>query len=87
MAPFELNPLPEFHLEVGQREMDYYGYIWDEPQEITALSYNNGVPNEYCGWFTTFDVEYLVGENWVKIEDVQISPEMNSASCGYIRER
>ena len=36
--------------EGNTREVDFYGYKWDEPQIISAISYNNGVPQEYCGW-------------------------------------
>jgi len=71
--------------EGESRELDYYGYKWDEPIEISAVSYNNGVPQEYCGWFTSFDVEYLDGNKWVKIENINISPEMNLENSQWLK--
>lgn len=58
-------------------EIDFYGYTWDTPQTISSLSLNNGVPSEFCGWFTTFDVSYLRNGQWWKVTDFQVYPEMN----------
>jgi len=71
--------------EGESRELDYYGYKWEEPTEISALSYNNGVPHENCGWFTSFDIEYLAGSKWAKIENINISPEMNLENSQWLK--
>jgi hypothetical protein len=71
--------------EGESRELDYYGYIWNEPVEISALSYNNGVPHENSGWFTSFDVEYLDESKWVKIENLNISPKMNLENSQWLK--
>ena len=60
-----------------QREMDFYGYRWENEQEISALSFNNGLPQEYCGWFTSLDVEYLKDGQWHTVKNLSISPGMN----------
>jgi len=62
-----------------EQEVDNYGYIWADEQKISALSFNNGVPNEFAGWFTSFAVEYLdkKEENWVKVKSISIYPELN----------
>ena len=61
-----------------KQEIDFYGYLWDKPQTISAIIYNCGVPNEFFGWFTSFDIEYLnpKGE-WRKVNSKHIYPEMN----------
>jgi hypothetical protein len=71
--------------EGGSREIDYYGYKWNEPIEISALSYNNGVPHENSGWFTSFDVEYLEGSKWARIENINISPKMNLENSQWLK--
>lgn len=67
------------------RELDYYGYLWDNPQLITSLSYNTGLPREYCGWFTSFDVEYLDDNKWKKIKKINIDPEMNLDNSQWLK--
>jgi hypothetical protein len=62
----------------NQKTVDFYGYRWEHPQTISALTFNNGVPNEFGGWYTSFDVEYLKEDgNWKGVEDLKVTPEMN----------
>jgi len=68
-----------------QRETDFYGYLWNKPVNISALVYNNGIPHEYCGWFTTFDVEYLWNDQWIKIENLRIYPELNLENTQWLK--
>jgi len=67
------------------REKDFYGYIWDEPQEISSIMYNNGTPQEYCGWFTSFDVEYLHDGKWVRVEKINVYPEMDLTNVQWLK--
>ena len=68
-----------------QRETDFYGYRWKEPQKIRALSYNNGLPQEFGGWFTSFDVQYLENGQWVPVENLAISPEINLDNSQWLK--
>jgi hypothetical protein len=68
-----------------ERETDYYGYLWDEPVEISAITYNNGIPQEYCGWFTSFNVEYLKENRWLKVANLDISPDMNLENTQWLK--
>ena len=38
--------------------VNYYGYAWDEPQTVSTLVYNPGMPEEWGGWFTSLEVQY-----------------------------
>jgi hypothetical protein len=59
------------------REIDFYGYIWEAEKSLSSLSFNNGIPSEFCGWFTSFEVEYLAGDEWVKLDNFHTYPDMN----------
>ncbi len=69
----------------AEREIDFYGYKWDTTKKISALSFNNGVPQEYCGWFTSFVVEYLKNGKWIKIDNIKVSPEMNLDNSQWLK--
>ncbi|WP_185968840.1 ADP-ribosylglycohydrolase family protein [Carboxylicivirga sp. M1479] len=68
-----------------RREIDYYGYTWQDEQLISSLIYNNGKPNEFYGWFTTFDVEYLKNGKWVKLEKFTMSPDLNIDNSQWLK--
>lgn len=67
------------------RELDYYGYIWDEPQTISSLSLNTGVPSEFCGWFTSFDISYMRNGKWMKLRDFEMSPEIDLDNSQWLK--
>lgn len=71
--------------EDGAGEQDFYGYLWDEPARISALIYNCGMPQESGGWFTTFDVEYLKGDRWIRLEEAEVYPEMNLDNSQWLK--
>jgi len=67
------------------QETDFYGYMWKNPISISAIRYNNGIANEFSGWFTTFDVEYLKDNKWQKINDIHVSPKMNFDNSQWLK--
>ena len=67
------------------RELDYYGYKWNRAQRISAISYNNGVPHEFGGWFTSFNVEFLKNDQWVPVDDFRLYPEMNLDNSQWLK--
>ena len=80
------NDITYSSVKAGEvRETDFYGYMWDEEKEISAITYNNGVSSEYCGWFTSFDVEYLQNDKWVKVENPNMLPDMNLENTQWLK--
>ncbi len=50
-------------------KVDYYGYGWDNPQKISMLALHTGCLEEFGGWFTSLNVQYLDGSGqWVPVE-------------------
>lgn len=65
--------------------IDFYGYSWNKLQKISTVCYNNGAPSEFCGWFTTFSVEYLKDDKWVKVDDYTVFPKMNLDNSQWLK--
>ena len=65
--------------------VDYYGYRWTTKQTISAIIFNNGAPDEFGGWFTSFDIEYMKDDKWVKIENPNITPKMNLENTQWLK--
>ncbi len=56
-------------------KVDYYGYEWDNEQEIDMIVFNTGGMEEFGGWFTSLNVQYKNEEGkWVSAEQTQIQP-------------
>jgi len=68
-----------------RRKTDYYGYRWDRPVQISALTYNCGLTREECGWFTSFDVEYFRQGQWISVDRMQVTPEMNLENSQWLK--
>ncbi len=59
-------------------QRDVYGFRWSQPQRIDTLWLNTGLPEEWGGWFTSLDVQYLdEEERWQSVTGTHIEPEMN----------
>ena len=43
------------------------------------------MPQEFGGWFTSFNVEYLQGAKWITVQDLKIYPEMNLANSQWLK--
>lgn len=58
-------------------KVDYYGYGWDENQTIDMIAFHTGCMEEFGGWFTSLNVQYLDDNNkWVPVEKIQINPSL-----------
>ena len=68
-----------------QPAIDFYGYLWNEPKNISAIIYNNGKPGEFYGWFTDFRVEYLVENQWADLNDYAMFPQMNMDNSQWLK--
>jgi len=56
-------------------KIDYYGYGWQTPQKISMLALHTGCLEEFGGWFTSLNVQYMnESGKWVPVEKISISP-------------
>jgi hypothetical protein len=58
-------------------KVDYYGYGWNTPQKISMLALHSGCLEEFGGWFTSLNVQYLNGAGkWTPVEKTSITPAL-----------
>lgn len=78
---------PVFYSEpTSQSERHHYGYAWDEPQTVSALTYTVGFPREEWGWFREARVEILLDDGSWEAASGQISlPEPPDGSSKYLQ--
>jgi hypothetical protein len=58
-------------------KVDYYGYGWNKPQKISMLAFHTGCMEEFGGWFTSLNVQYMNEEGkWVPVEKTSITPPL-----------
>jgi hypothetical protein len=58
-------------------KVDYYGYGWNTPQNISMLAFHTGCMEEFGGWFTSLNVQYMNDEGkWVPVEKISITPPL-----------
>ena len=59
------------------RQLDFYGYEWDDEQLIGLIAYHTGTVEENGGWFQTLKAEYRdEAGNWREVEDLVLSPNL-----------
>ena len=66
--------------------VNYYGYAWDEPQTVSTLVYNPGMPEEWGGWFTSLEVQYQdeAGE-WRTVQLLSIEPGLDFDNSQWLK--
>lgn len=58
-------------------KVDYYGYGWKTPQKISMLALHTGCLEEFGGWFTSLNVQYLnEAGKWTPVEKTIITPAL-----------
>jgi hypothetical protein len=58
-------------------KVDYYGYGWKQPRKISMLALHTGCLEEFGGWFTSLNVQYMnESGKWVPVEKITISPPL-----------
>ena len=58
-------------------KVDYYGYGWNTPQKISMLALHTGCLEEFGGWFTSLNVQYLnESGKWTPVEKLSITPAL-----------
>lgn len=67
-------------------KVDYYGYGWKQPQKISSLVLNTGGMEEFGGWFTSLNVQYLnEAGRWVPVETISINPPLPASDIVFIQ--
>lgn len=67
-------------------KVDYYGYGWKEPKSISSLVFNTGGMEEFGGWFTSLNVQYLNDAGkWVSVGSVNINPSLPASDIVFIQ--
>ncbi len=58
-------------------KIDYYGYGWKTPQKISMMALHTGCLEEFGGWFTSLNVQYLnEAGKWTPVEKLAIAPAL-----------
>jgi hypothetical protein len=58
-------------------KVDYYGYGWKTPQRVSMLAFHTGCLEEFGGWFTSLNVQYMNDSGkWVPVEKISIVPPL-----------
>ncbi len=58
-------------------KVDYYGFGWNNIQEISRIAFQSGCLEEFGGWFTSLNVQYLDEKGkWTSIEKIKITPSL-----------
>ncbi|MDP4282147.1 MAG: ADP-ribosylglycohydrolase family protein [Bacteroidota bacterium] len=58
-------------------KVDYYGYGWKSPRKISMIALHTGGMEEFGGWFTSLNVQYLdsLGQ-WKPVANAVIDPPL-----------
>lgn len=61
-------------------KVDYYGYYWNEEQEINMIAFHTGCMEEFGGWFTSLNVQVLDPQGkWIPVNSLGLNPAMPSS--------
>jgi len=65
-------------------KVDYYGYGWKMPQTISMMALHTGGMEEFGGWFTSLNVQYLNEQGkWTPVEKTKITPALPADDVVY----
>lgn len=67
-------------------KVDYYGYGWNEAKNISVIVFNTGGMEEFGGWFSSLNVQYLNADGrWVSAQKTEITPQLPSSNAVFIQ--
>ena len=65
-------------------KVDYYGYAWNTPQKISMVALHAGCLEEFGGWFTSLNVQYMNDAGkWTPVEKISINPPLPATDIVY----
>lgn len=67
-------------------KVDYYGFGWKTEQNISMIAFQSGCLEEFGGWFTSLNVQYLNDKGkWVSVNNLKMSPELPESVVVFIQ--
>lgn len=66
-------------------KIDFYGYRWEQAQQIDTLIFNPGNPQEFGGWLLSLDVQYQDTQGQWQTIPTTIEPAMNFANNQWLK--
>jgi hypothetical protein len=67
-------------------KIDYYGYGWKTPQKISLMALNTGCLEEFGGWFTSLNVQFLnEAGKWTPVEKITITPGLPATDNVFVQ--
>ncbi len=58
-------------------KVDYYGYAWEEEQNVDMIAFFTGGMEEFGGWFTSLNVQYMDEKGkWWPVKKIDINPPL-----------
>ena len=64
----------------------WYGYEWEEPVDVSAVTFTVGFPREEWGWFLDPVFEYrTTAGQWTAVSGLQLSPDMPAGTTKYLQ--
>lgn len=67
-------------------KVDYYGFGWKTEQNISMIAFQSGCLEEFGGWFTSLNVQYLNDKGkWVSVSNLKMSPELPASDVVFIQ--
>jgi len=65
-------------------KVDYFGYGWSSTQDIDMIAFHTGCMEEFGGWFTSLNVQYMNEEGkWVPVTNQSFNPELPKTDIVY----
>ena len=65
---------------------DWFGYRWNKPVKTNMLAFNYGCLEEYGGWYSDMQVEYLDSKGkWVPVRQLSVTPELPESDVVFIQ--
>lgn len=67
-------------------KVDYYGYGWETPRQISMIAFHTGCMEEFGGWFTSLNVQYLdESGKWMPVEKISITPPLPATTIVFFQ--
>jgi len=78
---------PAFYSETSSVPIrQWYGYEWDQPVVLSALTFTVGFPREEWGWFREPVAEYRSPSgDWMEVPGLEFTPNMPSGTSKYLQ--
>jgi hypothetical protein len=67
-------------------KIDYLGYEWDVPKQISAIGLHVGCMEEFGGWFSHLNIQYMNEKGiWIPIPEYKSIPELPDTDISFFQ--